>query len=118
MSEDAMDEFCGLYNLKNMIKEPTCYKSLENPLCIDLIFTNRYNSFQNTSVIESGLSDFHKLTITVLKTFYKKHPPRIVTYRDYKHFSQLFFRKELDQFILVPDIINASNDKFATIVHL
>ena len=55
--EEAMGDFCELFNLKNLVKDPTCYKNPENPSCIDLI------------VIETGLSDFHKLTATVLKTF-------------------------------------------------
>ena len=31
--------FCDTsYELKHLIKEPTCYKNLENPSCIDIIF--------------------------------------------------------------------------------
>ena len=72
ITEPAMKEFCELFNLKNLVKENTCFKSLENPSCIDLILTNRYRSFQNTHAIETGLSDFHKMTLTVLKTYFKK----------------------------------------------
>ena len=36
--------------------------------------------------VETGLSDFHKMTLTVMKAFYKKQKPNIVTYRNYKHF--------------------------------
>ena len=64
VTEDAMTEFCGLFNLKSLIKVPTCYKNLDNLSCIDLILTNRFNSFQNSIAIESGLLDFHKLTVT------------------------------------------------------
>ena len=49
----------------SLIKENTCFKSVQNSSCIDLILTNRPNSFQNSMVIETGLSDFHKLTTTV-----------------------------------------------------
>ena len=38
-----------------------------NPTCIDLMLTNRPKSFQDTLVIETGLSDFHKMTVSVLK---------------------------------------------------
>ena len=31
----------------------------------------------NTTVIETGLSDLHKMTVTVLKTYFKKVPPKI-----------------------------------------
>ena len=60
----------------NLIKEPTCYKNPLNPSCIDLSsLILRPNSFQDTNVIETGLSDFHKLTISVMKLFIKKLPP-------------------------------------------
>ena len=60
IQEDKMREFSELYCLKNLIKDPTCYKNPQNPSCIYLILTNRPNSFQHTMVIETGLSDFHK----------------------------------------------------------
>ena len=70
--ENDMNEFCNVYGLKNLIKEPTCYKNALNPTCIDLILTNKFNKFQNSKTIETGLSDFHKMTVTVLKTFFQK----------------------------------------------
>ena len=64
--------FCNLYLLKNSIKKPTCFKNTENPKTIDLILTNRPRSFCNSDTLGTGLSDFHKLIVTVLKMFYKK----------------------------------------------
>ena len=37
VTEKAMTEFCEMYNLENLIREPTCYKSAENPSSIDII---------------------------------------------------------------------------------
>ena len=37
MCEDAMKVFCSTYNLKNLVDEPTCFKNVDNPSCIDLI---------------------------------------------------------------------------------
>ena len=71
-TETYMNEFIKIYDLKNLVNEPTCYKNLTNPSCIDLILTNRSKSFQNTVVVETGLSDFHKMTITIMKTYFKK----------------------------------------------
>ena len=34
-------DFCDLYNFKNIVKHPTCFKNRENPSCIDLILTNK-----------------------------------------------------------------------------
>ena len=50
------------------VKEPTCYKNVQNPSSIDVMLTNRKGSFQNSMVVETGLSDHHKMTVTVLKT--------------------------------------------------
>ena len=95
MCEDAMQYFCNIYNLKNLVKEPTCFKNIETPTCIDLILTNRPLCFQNTSVIDVGLSDFHKVTITTIKANFQKQKPIIVNYRNYKFFNNIIFRNEL-----------------------
>ena len=69
-TQTSMKVFCDSYEFKNLIKDATCYKNPENPSCIDLILTNNPNSFQNSGVIETGLSDFHKMMVTVMKTTY------------------------------------------------
>ena len=58
-----MREFRDLNNLTNLVKVSMCYKHSLNSSCIDLILTNRPSSYK---VIETGLSDFCKLTISVL----------------------------------------------------
>ena len=80
-----------------MINKPTCFKNPDKPSCIDLILTNCSRSFQNSCAIETGLSDFHKLVVTVLKTVYKKSKPKIITYRSYKSFNNEGFREALQQ---------------------
>ena len=62
ISEDVLCEFCCVYNLKNLVKNPTCFKNIDRPSCIDFILTNKSGSFQNTLVIETGLSYFHRLS--------------------------------------------------------
>ena len=80
-----MSEFCDIYNLKNLIIAHTCYKiPLLNPSLIDLMLTNRSNFFQNNQVIETGLSNHHRMTITVLKTFFQNQSPICIKYRDSK----------------------------------
>ena len=95
MTESAMKNFCGTYQLHNLIKDRTCFKNLNKPSCIDLLLTNFPKSFLKSQILETGLSDFHKLTLTVLKRHYKKQKPLVVTYRDYKNFSNESFRTEL-----------------------
>ena len=44
--------------------------------------------------LETGLSDFHKITLTAMKVFYKKKPT-IITYRSYKNFSNKVFMTDV-----------------------
>ena len=46
-------------------------------------------------MIETGLSDHHKMTVTVLKSFCQKQSPSITRYRDYKNFDLEKFCGEL-----------------------
>ena len=83
--QDLMDAFC----LESLIKEPTCFKST-GPTAIDLIVTNQKSLFMKSSAYESGLSDFHKFTTTILRKRITKGNPRNILYRDYKIFDQKF----------------------------
>ena len=74
-------------NLKNRINQPTCYKNADNPSSFDVMLTNDKGSFQNSLAIETGLSDHHKMTISVLKRYIKKRAPTIVKYRNYINIS-------------------------------
>ena len=53
---------------------------------------------QSSMVIETGLSGFHKMKLTVMKLFYSKQKADIVQYRDYKHFSNHTFSNDLQFF--------------------
>ena len=94
LSEFAMSTFCETYHLQNLVKSPTCFKNPEKPSCIDLILTNCPKSSMNTQTVETGLSDFQKLTLTVLKIHYAKPSTKIAAYRDYKNFSDENFRSD------------------------
>ena len=95
VTEEILEDFLFEQTLKNLVKEPTCFKSVENPSCIDLFLTNSALSFQNTTTVETGLSDFHKMIITVMKTTFPRTEPKTVYYRDYKNFDLSTFRTEL-----------------------
>ena len=94
VNEGELKNFLDLYSLKSMVREPTCFKS-ENPKCIDLILTNRDRSVHNTTTIETGLSDFHKMILTVSKTKYQKIGPTVINYRSYKNFNESDFKRDL-----------------------
>ena len=85
MEEDAMKEFCDTYNLKNLITEPICFKNAQNPTLIDLILTNNPKGFHSSMYIETGISDFHKMTVCVLNVQFTKLCPAKIKYRNYKN---------------------------------
>ena len=72
LSNNFVDSFCGSYSLKCLLKKSTCFKNPDHSACIELILTNRQKRFQNSTIIETGLSDFHNLAVTVLKSYFKK----------------------------------------------
>ena len=67
-TEEELQDFLEEQDLSNLVHFPTCFKSLDNPSTIDLIITNHKSSFQNTISVSTGLSDFHKMVITSMKT--------------------------------------------------
>ena len=69
------------FDLEWLIKKPTCFQS-SNPTCIDLILTNKKESFKNTDVTEVGISDHHSLIVTALESQLLKGNAKTKFYRD------------------------------------
>ena len=92
ISGPNLASFCTFYNFKSLINKPTCFKNPDNPSCIDLIFINCPKYFQNPSTFETGLSDFHKLIVTFLKSEIPQQRPHIISYRNYKRFDSQTFQ--------------------------
>ena len=65
-NDENISNFMESYNLKNIVKTPTCFTS-DRPRTIDLILTNRVSYFPNTVSIETGLLNFHCMVVTVVK---------------------------------------------------
>ena len=95
IGEASMNAFCERYSLSSLIKEPICYKNPANPSCINLILKNSPRSFQNSNVVETGLSDFHRMIVTILKTTFQRLPPKIRNYRNYSNFDHGMFHSML-----------------------
>ena len=70
--QKCLDTFLYQHELKSLNKEATCYKNTNKPSCIDLILTNRPRSFFNTETYFAGLSDCHKLVVSVFKAKFLK----------------------------------------------
>ena len=85
------------YFLENMEKKPTCFKNPAKSICNDLITTNKPVIFQNAKTYKTGFSDFHKFVVSIMKLSYKKIPPSMIKYRDYKKFSNEHFKNSLNE---------------------
>ena len=86
----------------------------KNPSCIDLILQNSQRSFQNSCAIETGLSDFHRMTVTVMKASFQKLQPKSIHYRNYKFFCNESYWNELVVEFSKQNIEENSSEMFAT----
>ena len=50
-TSEFLEDFLFEHHAKNLVKEATCFKSIDNPSCIDLFITNSPLSFQNTTTV-------------------------------------------------------------------
>ena len=110
-----MKDFCDLYDLVNLIKVPTCYKNPDKPSSIDVILTNSKNLFQNSIALETGISDHHKLVLTVMKVYSEKQKPKEVKFRSYKNFNFHGFNDDLKVSLEQYDEPNMRYDDFKEI---
>ena len=107
---ECMKLFCKTYDLSSLIKVPTCYKNPEKPSCIDLlVLTNKPKSFQNSSVVETGLSDFHKMAVTVMKTTFEKLKPKVSYFKKWNELYNWKFRTQLFTKLSLENFNNSSN---------
>ena len=104
--------FLNSNQLHNHMKEKTCWKSIHGS-CIDLVISNKKYSLMNTGTVETGLSDFHSLIYSMLKATYQKLPPKVIRYRQWKHFNQDNFKFELSRGLQHNRSINNITDYFS-----
>ena len=92
---DVLSILLHQHDLENLVKGKTCFKNANNPSTIDLFLTNNSLAFQNTTTTFTGLSDCHKLVLTVLNTTFSKNKLKELFYHDYKKFNFSDFDDEL-----------------------
>ena len=90
----TLNNFLEENSLYCHIKTKTCFKKVEGS-CIDLILSNQKYGLQKTGTWDTGLSDYHHLIYTQLKSKYTRLPPRKVNYRCYNHFNENNFLTDL-----------------------
>ena len=106
---ECMQSFLKLYGHTILISKPLCYKNPERFSSTDRILTNSLSSFKNSFAIETCLSDFYKMTITVMKTTFQKLKPKLIYYQDYSMFSNDKFGEEPSYNLSAENISNTRN---------
>ena len=106
---NSLDLYFQVYSKFLLGKASTCFKNPQNPSYIDLIITNSPKSFQNTESIPTGLSDFHNMVVSVLKSEVPKGKPKEIFYRNYKNVDNSNFKAELRSEIELNQISDYNN---------
>ena len=88
--KDKLENFCDLFNLTNLVHSETCFMKNSKSI-IDLVFTNKPLHFQKTHVVETGLSDYHKMISTFFKACSSKLKTKVIFYRSYKKSNESDF---------------------------
>lgn len=96
---DLRDKFA----LTNLVKHKTCFNN-KNGALLNVLLSNKPNCFQKTTIFETGLSDCHKLVITIFGSTFIKLPLKTITVKSYKHFNEKLFVHEFDQKLIQGDI--------------
>ena len=95
-SKNYLSDLCDTFSPLNLISEATCVKSSVGS-SIDVMLINRPRSFHHTSFIETGMSDCHKLILSLFRAFFKRIPAKTIECRNFSKFSPEAFLHELDQ---------------------
>ena len=68
--------------------------------------------FRNAKTYKTGLSDFYKIVVSIMRLSYKKRPQCMIKYRGYKKFSNEPFKSSLNELNLVQDNYNKEVENY------
>ena len=112
-TSDYLSDLCETFSFKNIITGKTCFKKTTGT-SLDILLKNRPRSFLKTGIFETGLSNDHKLILSVFRSYFLRIPPDTIQYRKYKTFKEFSFLYELNQELLKGDIYKNNRDMFST----
>ena len=94
------------FSLTNLVTDSACFKSNKGTL-IDLMLTNKPKRFYKSHSFVTGLSDCHKLIVSI-----QKPPPKFVIYRDQKNFHESNFLRNLDSRLIQGELYKNCEDPY------
>ena len=89
-----LNSFIDVFGLSNLVTDKTCFTKGYSS-SIDVLLTNKPRCFQNTTVFETGLNDFHGLVSTLMRTHIPRLKPKVIKYRSYKKFDPVRFLQDV-----------------------
>ena len=94
--KEKLAEFSDIFYLEKLIKGSTC-EIVRASTIIDINLTNKKCSFKGSGTLERGISDHHKMTLTIMRANYEKLKPNKIKYtcRSYKNFSLNLFLNDI-----------------------
>ena len=98
-----LSDFCEINKFEHLILKPTYFKGLFSST-IDFLLTNHKQSFKRSNLYETGISDNHKMIISVLRKTFAKGKPKTVFFCCYKNFDQGSFNETLKSRISLPTL--------------
>ena len=94
---NQLTDLCDTFDLKQTVKNPTCFKSIENPSLLDVILTNCPKSLTTTINLPLGISDFHNYISAATKINGPSNEPKVIYYRSFKKFNNDIYLKDLQE---------------------
>jgi hypothetical protein len=84
----ALKEVCDIFDLTNMVVDPTCFTKGASPSLNDVILTNKPNYCMNTNNYNCGISDVHNIISIQMKGNLPSNKKEIKCFRSFKNFDQ------------------------------
>ncbi len=92
---NSVSHICDLFDLRNIITQPTCFKPPRGTL-IDVILARNRRHIQAQGVVDTGLSDYHRMVYVVTKNHAPVSERKQVTYRSFKNLNEKEYIKDLE----------------------
>ncbi len=109
---NSVSQICDLFDLKNIITQPTCFKTPRGTL-IDVILSPTRRHIQAQGVVDNGLSDYHRMVFVVTMNHAPVSQRKQVTYRSFKNLNEKEYIKDLEvTHFHVGEIFNDVNDQY------
>ena len=111
-STNSVSQICDLFDLRNIITQPTCFKNPRGTL-IDVILSPNCKCIQTQGVVATGLSDYHRMIYVVTKNHAPVPQRKQVTYRSFKSLNEREYINDLETAPFhVGEIFNDVDDQY------